>query len=154
LVSRTRYILASGGTSLRASQIDYPSANAYLDQDSLSLLRSAFEIFQRDDLISDLVSIYRERRDKAASDAERVEADLLLWALDWWSDDRDAAEEDLAKAITLSKGDAELSLALAELHELRQEPDQALEIVDAIEALDNSVLQRRELAALRLAIAT
>src|SRR5262249_4425409 len=126
----------------------------YIEQDTLSLLRGAFEVYSRDDVLSDLLAVYRARRDQAGSEAERIEGNLVLWALDWWSDDKEASLDDLARAVDLSKGDAELRLALAELHERRQEPDDALTVVDEIEALDNTVLQRREIAALRLAVAT
>ncbi len=152
-VVRNVVIYAPGGRA-RALSIDYPAANAYFDQAGIQMLRNAYEIYKRDDIISDFVTHFRNRTKEDIPKPDRLDALLILSALDWWENDKEAAIDALQKALALSGGDAELALSLAELHEKQGERDEAMAVIDGIEALDNTVLQRRELASLRLSVAT
>ncbi|MDR3639221.1 MAG: DUF1583 domain-containing protein [Isosphaeraceae bacterium] len=136
---------------LRAVQLDFPGPNDLYDLGSIQLLRNAYELFRRGDLLSDLVSHYRAKAE-TGSDPQRLRARLALCYLHWWGEEKDESVKDLTEAVTLAKGDAELRLTLAELRERRGEVEEALAAVEAVEALDNALMQKRETAALRLAV--
>ncbi|WP_422924867.1 DUF1583 domain-containing protein [Singulisphaera sp. PoT] len=150
----SRIVIYQANGQARSMQVDYPTPNAYLDQSGISTLRNAFDIYKRDDLLSDLLGYYRKRAEKAESAQDRLDASLVLSALDWWDENKDTAVADLKKAVEFSGGDNELALALAALYERQGEPDEAMATLDGIEALDNTTVQNRELAALRLAVST
>jgi tetratricopeptide (TPR) repeat protein len=136
-------------TSIR---LDFPGNSAYLDIGAITLLRNAYELYKRDDLLSDLITHVRKPIDAKGSESDVLYARLALSALRWWSDEKDEAVAELEKASELVPSDAELKLSLADLRAKRQEPDEALAIVDSIESIDQRVTQRRELLALRLAV--
>ena len=155
LVSSGYYVqiyLPNGQTT--NTLINYPTPNTYLDREAIYLLRNAYEIYRNEDLLSDLLAHYRSRSDHAAAAQDRLDSLLVLNALEWWEDDKEGAVEALTKAVELAGGDSELSLALAGLLEQQGEPDEAMAVIDGIEALDNTMVQNRELAALRLAVST
>ncbi len=58
------------GSSYRSVSIDFPRANEYFDTDAILVLRTAFELYKRDDLLSDLVAHFRRQADAAAGPAD------------------------------------------------------------------------------------
>src|SRR5262249_44198203 len=116
---------------MRGVQIDFPPPNEYYDLSSLQVLRSAFEIYTRDDLLSDVRSQFRARVSNG-TELERLDALLALCYLDWWSDDKDDALKMLEQAAKMAKGDTTLKLLLAELRERRNELDDALAVLDSV----------------------
>jgi tetratricopeptide (TPR) repeat protein len=139
------------GKNYRYMQIDFPTPNRYFDQQSITLLRTAYELFRRDDLLSDLLAHFKTRVE-AARDPERIYAGLALGYLQWWNDDKDEAVRQLARAVESAPADIDLRLELAEIRAKRNESDEALALVDSIEPLDQKTMQRRETMALRLAV--
>src|SRR5262249_45601343 len=129
---------------------------AYLDAGAIQLLRNAYELFRRDDLLSDLVAhVGKPTGAGAGGDAAAaLYAHLGLSALRWWADEKDEAARELRRASDLVPTDADLRLDLAELLARRQEADEALAVADSVESADQTVTQRRELLALRLAVQT
>ena len=81
-------------------------------------------------------------------------ARLVLSALLWLANERDESVRVLEQAIALVPGDANLKLTLAELRAQRRESDEALAVLDSVEAVDQDVTRRRELLALQLAVQT
>src|SRR5262249_43100066 len=59
------------GASARQVQIDYPPPNTYYDAGAIQLLRNAFELYKRDDLLSDLLAHLRKRL-ASVPEADRV----------------------------------------------------------------------------------
>ena len=59
--SRCSSIPSSRPRTGDSTSIDYPTPGAYLDHGAILLLRNAFELFQRDDLLSDLLAHLRKR---------------------------------------------------------------------------------------------
>src|SRR5262249_32384192 len=114
---------------MTSTQIDFPAPNAYLDQQGINLLRNAYEIYKRDDLLSDLFAYYRSRSETSASAQDRLDSQIVLNALDWWEDDKEGATEALKKAVELAGGDSELSLSLAALYERQGEPIEAMAVI-------------------------
>ena len=108
---------------------------------------------KRDDRLPKLLAHLRKIASDAAADptAERY-GRLALNAVLWWADDRDSAVRELARAIELTPGDVDLKLQMAELRATRKEPEEALAVVDSVEAVDQDATRRRELLALRLAV--
>lgn len=140
------------GNSSRSTRIDYPTPDAHLDHASIQLLRNAFELFKRDDLLGDLVAHIGKPIEAGAPEGERLTAHLMLSALRWWTGEKDEALKELDRAVALAPADADLRLKLAEIRAQRQEFDEALTLLDSFEPLDQATMQRRELLALRLAV--
>jgi hypothetical protein len=141
------------GKQTRWVNIDYPSPNTYYDLGAIQLLRTAFELYKRDDLVSDLLAHFT-KLPESASETDRVYAELAQGYLHWWAEEKDEALQSLTRAAALSKSDPELLLDLAELRAQRNEPEEALAVADSFEPLDQRTTQRREILALRLAVLT
>ncbi len=142
------------GKTSRYVQIAFPVPNEYLDSSAIQLLRSAFELYKRDDLTSDLVAHFRKQAALAKSPADAVFPRLALAAILWWNDERDEAVAELTKVAENSRSESELRLDLAELLEQQGERAEALAIADLVQPFDNSTLKRREEIALRLSVQT
>ena len=139
------------GKTYRYVNIDYPTVNRYYDDSAIQMLRMAYELYKRDDLMSDLFAHIRKWEAKAP-EAARVYPLLALAYLHWWNDDKDEALRELTRAGEAAKADPDLQLELADLRARRNETDEALALVDAVEPLDQKTMQRREIMALRLAV--
>jgi tetratricopeptide (TPR) repeat protein len=150
-LARVTYTTVSSTGVYRSVQIDFPSPSEALDSDALTALRNAFEIYRRDDLLSDLFAHVRARREKG-DDVQRLRTSLALTALYWWNDQKDEAANVLGETAEQAKNDPEIRLLMAELRERRNEPEEALAILDSVEPLDNATMQKRETSALRLAV--
>ena len=141
------------GQASRGVGVDFPSANERHDVAALGVIRTAYEVFRRDDLLSDLYSHLQSRAD-AASGAGRVDLLLALGYCRWWGDDKEEAGRVVAQAAELSGPDPAVRMILAELYEREGSLAEALAAVDAVDAIDSSTVQKRENMALRLAVAT
>ena len=141
------------GQASRGVAIDFPSANERHDLAALGVIRTAFEVFRRDDLLSDLSSHMQSRAD-AASGLERADLLLALGYCLWWNDDKEEAEQAVARAAEVAGPDPSVRMILAELYERQGSLAEALATVDAVDAIDSGTVQRRENLALRLAVAT
>jgi tetratricopeptide (TPR) repeat protein len=135
----------------RYISIDYPLPNAYYDSAAIQVLRNAFELYKRDDLLSDLTTHLKSEMDRLP-EAEKIYPLLALAYVSWWSDDKDEAIRLLTRASEMARGDVDLRLGLAEIQAKRGDPAEALEMVDSVETLDQKTTQRREVMALRLAV--
>jgi hypothetical protein len=134
----------------RRGQITYPSPNEYFDAGAIYLLYNAFDMHRRADLASDLFAHLRKQLD-AAQGAEKLHLHLAIAYLHWWSEEKDEALAELAKAIESAPGDHNLVLEVAALREQNSDFDAALTLLDSITPLDTQMMQRREDAALRVA---
>jgi len=142
------------GRSATNVQISFPLPNEYFDFGGITVLRTAFELFKRDDLTSDLVAHFRTQADRARGASDALYPRLALSYLLWWDDDKDASIAEFTKAAEQTKLESDMRLVLAELLEQRGDPEEALRLVDAVKPLDNATTQRREEQALRLAVLT
>ncbi len=142
---------AGSSSASRAVTIDFPPPNIYFDQGAISVLRNAFEVYKRDDLVTDLIAHFRNQAASAPEDA-KLYPTLALSYLLWWNDDKDEALREYSRAIDLAKNDVDLRMSLAELRAQRGEPAEALEVADSFEPLDQRTMQRREMLALRLSV--
>ncbi len=142
------------GTAWQSMGLDFPAPDAHFDLQALSLLRTAFDLFRRDDQLGDLFDLLG-RKAEAAVDAERVDLLLAQGILRWWNDEKEDAARLVARAVdTSAAADPAPLMMLATLHELRSEPAEALASLDAIESVDAQAVQARETQALRLAAAS
>ncbi len=133
--------------------IDFPQPNDYLDEGAIELLRNAYELYKRDDVLSDLFDHFRKELEKAAT-SDKLYLHLILAAFHWWSREFDPALSEMNAASDLSPADLELRLEVARLRESNNEPHEALAILETITPLDHTTMQQRETAALRLAVRT
>ncbi|HZV06513.1 MAG TPA: tetratricopeptide repeat protein, partial [Gemmataceae bacterium] len=144
------YYLIYVGRNRQRVQIDFPQPNDYLDGGAIELLRNAFELYKRDDLLSDLFAHFRSELEKAAS-ADKVYLHLTLAALHNWNREQEEALTEMNAASEFAVGDVNLRLEVARLRENNNEPAEALAVLDSITPLDHTTMQQREIAALRLA---
>jgi tetratricopeptide (TPR) repeat protein len=143
------------GRTIRGIGLDIPAPNPYFDQGAIQLLRNAFEIYKRDDLLTDLFAHLRKQAEGEASPAaERVQPMLAMAYLMWWNEEQDEAIVWHQRACEAAKNDAELVLEQADMHEKRGETGEALALADTVEPLDQVTMQRRENMALRLSVVT
>jgi tetratricopeptide (TPR) repeat protein len=151
--SNTPYYQVYLGKSSRGMQIDFPTPHEHYDHGSIQLLRNAFELYKRDDLLSDLTAHFEKQLGDRPI-ADQLQARLSLAYLHWWSDEKEQAAAELAKICEAIPGDIALTFEAAALRERNSEFDEALALVDSVTPLDHPTMQRRETAALRLAVRT
>jgi tetratricopeptide (TPR) repeat protein len=142
------------GSSYRTVRITFPEPNEYIDIEVIGNLRTAYELYKRDDLLSDLVGHYRGQVAAARSPGDAIYPRLALSSILWWNEEKDEAVAELTKVVEASRAESDLRLDLAELLESQREPAEALALVDAVQPLDNLSLKRREEVALRVAVST
>jgi tetratricopeptide (TPR) repeat protein len=148
------YYFVWAGNIRRNIQMDFPQPNDYFDTGAIELLRNAFELYKRDDLLSDLFTNLRGQLARASA-PEKVYLRLALGYMHWWNQEREQALAELTAAGELAAdADANLRLELAQLRENNNEPAEALAVLDSVTPLDHTTMQRRETAALRLAVRT
>ncbi len=140
------------GSQYMRVDIAFPRVNEFFDGTVIQVLRTAFELYKRDDLLSDLVNHIRRQTAKATSPAEAIFPRLALSSILWWSDEKDDAVAELTKVIDAARPESDLRFDLAELLVQQGSPADALEVADAVQPLDNLSLKRREDLALGAAI--
>ena len=134
-------------------RIGYPQDNEYFGNEVTIALRTAFELFKRDDLSSDLVNHFRRQAEAAAAPADAIYPRLALSAILWWADARDEAIAELTKVVAASRPESELRMDLAGILMEQGASADAIELLDAVQPLDNVSLKRREELAITAAIA-
>ena len=140
------------GRTIRRVSVPFPQVNEYFDGTVIQVLRTAHELYQRDDLSSDLIGHFRRHSAAARSPRDVIYPGLALASLLWWGNEQDEAIADLGKVVEAAPVESELRLDLAELLEQRRGHAEALAVADAVQPLDNMTLRRREELALRLAV--
>jgi tetratricopeptide (TPR) repeat protein len=133
--------------------IAFPQVNEYFDGNVIGVLRTAFEIFKKADLQSDLQNHFRRQAGAALVVTDAIYPRLALSSALWWSDERDEAVAELRKVVAASPPESDLRLDLAEVLLQQGSPADALELLDAVQPLDNVSLKRREELAMAAAIA-
>jgi tetratricopeptide (TPR) repeat protein len=145
----TSYSLKYGKETVRA-QFDYPQPNEHLDVTRLMLLREAYEVFQRNDVVYDLPAHLEARLRDAARD-DRLYAMLTLACVRWWLDEKEDALVLFSQAADLLNDDPAFRLEIASLHQSMGDFEDALEIVEGVVPRDQKLVQQREMMALELA---
>lgn len=145
------YTLTIASKSKRV-HIAFPLPNDYFDAGGISLLRNAYELCKRDDLLSDLTAHLRAAADDQARGADRIYPRLALAYVHSWEESPREAVDEFARACELAPDDLGLKLDLAEMYETNGDLEEALAQADAVTPLDQTSMQRRELLALRVAV--
>ena len=138
---------------MRMAQANFPAPNEYLDDSAIQVLRSAFDLYKRDDLVSDLISHFRQQATDAKTPAEASYPRLALASVLYWNEDKDDAIAEFTKVAEASKPESELRMDLAELLEQQGDRPGAMAVIEAVQPLDNTRMKRREELALRLSVA-
>lgn len=131
-------------------EIQYPRPNEYVDVGALTVLREVFEVFKRNDVLSDLPDRLRKRVDQAQPE-DRAYEQLMLGDVLWWLEEQDEAIEVFAAAAETLQNDPSFRLEVASLHEARGDYDEALAIVESVVPRDQELVQQREKMAMQLA---
>src|SRR5262249_19543496 len=84
------YVQIWTGKTQRGMNLAYPTANDYFDQGGIVLLRNAYELFKRDDVLSDLFAHCRSQADKVP-EPQRLWWRLGLTYLSWWNEEQEQA---------------------------------------------------------------
>ncbi len=144
------------GRPYQTFSIDFPQAQRIPRHRPRSRCSgTAYELYRRDDLLSDLVAHFRRQADAATSPVEANYPRLALSSILWWSDDKDEAIAELTRVVEASRPESDLRLDLAELME--QQADYCGIAGDASTPSSRwttSSLRRREELALRVAVRT
>ena len=139
------------GSDYRSVPLAFPMVSEYLDRNTIAVLRTAFELYKRDDLLSDLIAHYRRQIQSTPTPADAIYPRLALSSILWWNGETEEAIAELTKVVDASRAESDLRLDLAGLLEEQGDFAEALTLVDARQPLDNFVLRRREELALRVA---
>ncbi|MFO0956939.1 MAG: tetratricopeptide repeat protein [Isosphaeraceae bacterium] len=139
-------------TQTQYVNLDVPLVGSYFDLDTIGMLRNAFEMYRRGDILSDFLTHLADRKAKAQDDP--IYSTLALAYAQWWNGDRDESMQSLTAVSELAPNDADLKLGVAEILAGRNEPAEALVLADSVEPADQKLMQRRELLAMRLAVLT
>ena len=98
-------------------------------------------------------TISAARPHAAPTPADAIYPRLSLSAVLWWSDEKDEAIAELTKVVSRGRPESDLRLDLADLLMQQGSPADAIELLDAVQPLDNMSLKRREELAITAAIA-
>src|SRR5262249_51776482 len=134
--------ISVGARSVTA-RITYPQVNEYFDLALIGVLRTAYELYKRDDLLSDLINHFRRQATAAPTPADAIYPRLALSAIMWWTDDRDEAIAELTKVVNAGRPESDLRLDLADVLMQESQPAEAIELLDSVQPLDNMSLRRR-----------
>lgn len=139
------------GKTTTSFQMAYPAPGPYYESDALIVLRNAFEVFSRNDLLSDLQK-HLEERLAAATESQQIDRRLALVAFHSWNDDAEGALRHIGEASRLAPQDWELRTDVAQLHAASNRFDDALAIIDEIVPLNQETMRDRESLALDYAV--
>lgn len=140
-----------GKQQFRRVSCEFPPYNDYIDHSGVQLLRVAYELHLRDDLVSDLESGVAAWVDEAPP-AEKPYALITQASLQAWAEDQELATETMLKAAESAPADASLQLVAPALYEHAGDFPKALDLVDALAPATPAQMVDREQYALRLAI--
>lgn len=140
----------SSSNSWSSVELDYPTPNLYYDQNAIALLRSVYDVFKRDDLLTDLTGHFRKQLEDAEGE-EAIYPGLALTYFAWWENQQGLAAGTLRQAVDKAPESFQVRLELADLRRQMGQLDEALELIDETEPRDHADLQRREALALQLA---
>jgi tetratricopeptide (TPR) repeat protein len=144
----TLYYGKNGRTN---SPLTFPVPNEYYDVSAIQLLRNAYEIAQRNDVVSDLQKHLKERLAKSAT-GDKIYEQLAVAYVYSWTDDKEVALTELSAAAELVPQDWQMRIDVARLHSEMQNFDEALRVVDTIAPLDQDAMREREIMAMNLAV--
>lgn len=139
------------GKSTTHVNIAYPSPGPFYDSQAIMLLRNAYEVFLRNDLVSDLQK-HLETRLEAATESQQIDRRLALVAFHSWNDDAEGALRHMTVASRLVPQDWELRFDVAQLHTASGQFEEALGVVDAVVPVDQETMRERESLALDYAV--
>ncbi|MBL8810519.1 MAG: DUF1583 domain-containing protein [Planctomycetaceae bacterium] len=131
-------------------EIEFPVPGRWMSYASLQLLRQTYEVFQRNEVVPDLVALLRKRVEKAPPEHLPFEQMHLASVL-WWSGEQDDAVELIAAVLSQDKAELSSQFELVALRQQQGDFDEALTLLDSIAARDQKTLVNRELQALNLA---
>jgi predicted Zn-dependent protease len=140
------------GKSSKYIRVEFPLPNDYVDETAIQALRTAFELYKRDDLVSDLVAHFHKQAEAASTSGDAAYPRLCASYVLLWNGDKDEAIAEFVKVAEISRPESGLRLELAELYEQQGDRDDALAAADAVQPLDNATMKRREELALRVAV--
>ena len=140
------------GKTPKYVRVEFPLPNDYVDETAIQVLRTAFELYKREDLVSDLVAHFRRQAEAASNPADAAYPRLCASYVLLWNGDKDEAIDEFTRVAETSRTESGLRLELAELLEQQGDRDDALAAADAVQPLDNATMKRREELALRVAV--
>ncbi len=132
------------------AQLSFPSLNNYIDINTVSMLRQAFESLKRNDTPQDLTKYLKAKLESADAN-EAIYWTWYLASVQWWMEENDDAMVLMAKLGQQLSADPSFKFTLAGLHQSRNEFDEALAVLETIAGKDQQTILRREMLIMQLA---
>ena len=148
-----RRITYQYGDEESTTSVDYPQSGDYLSSTGIHLLRQGFEVMKKNEVEEDLVTLIRERVNKAQSESAEtlLYEQMLLATLQYWQDEKDDAVATFRTVAQQVKDDPQFQFDIASLYEKLGDHDEALNIIEAIEPRKQKLVQQKETKVLALA---
>ncbi|MBS0202102.1 MAG: DUF1583 domain-containing protein [Planctomycetes bacterium] len=141
------------GNSQDGESLAFPTPNDFYNHSAIQMLLQTFTIYQDADAVPELLAHFQEQlKDDKSSDSTKLFLKLGLGYLHWMNDDKDEALSLLTQVAATQPGNQEMIFELARMHEVRGDPERALELIESLQATDQQSMQRREISALRLSV--
>ena len=144
------YVTTFVAGQLQNQQMEFPAPGRYWDQSGLNLLHNAYAVYAAADLTSDFLG-HLEKRRAAAKGAEVIYWELARAYAEFWNGEKENAATYFAKAVELSGQDVQLQFDLAQLYVQTQNIEDALAVLDRIQATDQKMVIQKETAILHYA---
>lgn len=146
------YVFKEGG-SYDYKQLDYPQPDQYFDQSAIAYLYNTWQLAERYK-VQDKTLDWLTQRTESTTGNDQLLSHLALSHVLWWKNDKSASIQQLAKAVQKAPDNVDMLMRLAETRQQDGDPEQALALIDSIQATDHNVLREREILALQLAVTT
>lgn len=151
-VGRTHYQIWRGN-SQEGETLEFPTPNDIYNHTAIQMLLQAFIIYKDADAVPELLTHFQQQlKDEKSSGSTRLFLKLGLGYLHWMNDEQDEALTLLMEVAATLPGNQDMTFELARMHEVRDEPERALELIETLQATDQQTMQRREISALRLSV--
>ena len=114
-----QYQIWTGGKTSKYIRVEFPLPDDYVDETAIQVVRTAFEIYKRDDLVSDLVAHFRSQAEAASNPGDAAYPRLCASYVLLWNGDKDEAIAEFTRVAETSRTESGLRLELAELSSSR-----------------------------------
>ena len=141
------------GNNQEGETLEFPTPNEIYNHTAIQMLLQTFIIYKEAEAVPELLAHFQQQlNDEKSSDSTKLFLKLGLGYLHWMNEEQDEALALLTEVAATLPGNQDMTFELARMHEVRDEPERALELIETLQATDQQTMQRREISALRLSV--